>query len=68
MDRRMIHTQRKREGAKRKGKGKSALCACLEEGEMGPRNTEVSANVVNFACRHINLANVMEGNDWERKN
>ena len=64
----MIHTKRKRGRGKRKRKGKSDLAACLEEEEMDPRNTEVSANEVKFACRHINLANVLGGNGWERKN
>ena len=54
-----------------KGKGqkeneKTSLFACLGEEEVGPGKTETPVNEVNYACRHINLANVLGGNDWER--
>ena len=49
--------QKERKGAK--GKGKSALFACPGEEETDPRNTETPENEVNFARRHVNLANVM---------
>ena len=60
-----------RGGGKRsgkKGKGKSAHFACLEDEELDPRNEEVPANDVNYACRYINLCNIMGARDWGRKN
>ena len=44
------------------------MFACLEEEEMGPREEEIPENEAKVAYRHINLANVLGGNDWERKN
>ena len=56
-------------GGKGKGKGKkrSIMFACLEE-EMDPVEEEIPENEVNMAYRHINLSNVLGGNEWERKN
>ena len=62
---RRIHTRRKR--IERKRKRGSAQFACLEEEEMGPRKAEISESEVNYACKHINLANGLGGNDWARK-
>ena len=58
----------KRNRGRAQGKGgESVLFACLEE-EAGPGNTEIPENEVIFARIHINLANVLGCNDWERKN
>ena len=43
------------------------MFACLEE-EVDSREEELSENEINVADRHINLANVLGGNDWEREN
>ena len=51
-----------------KEKKKSVLFACLGEEQMGPRILEIPEIGANSACRHINLANVMGGNGWGRKN
>ena len=58
----------KGKGDGEKGKGKTALFACLEEEGMGPWKTEMPDNEVNYAVRRINLSNVMWGDDWGRKN
>ena len=59
--------EKPQKGVKEKDKGKSATFACLGEEEMDPRNVEIPESGSNAACRHINLANVLGGNDWKRK-
>ena len=49
------------------GKKRSIMFAYLEEEGMGPREGEIPENEVNVAFRHINSANVLGGNGWERK-
>ena len=39
-----------------------------EEEEAGPGNVEIPESGANSECRHINMANVLVGNDWGRKN
>ena len=58
-------------GAKMSGRNrrrKSAHFSCLGDAELGPGNTEVPANEVNYALGYINLANILGARDWERKN
>ena len=40
----------------------------MEDEELGPENEEVPANEVNYACRYINLTNILGARDWGRKN
>ena len=44
------------------------MFACLDGEEMGPRSEEIPESGANTSYRHINLANVLGGNDWETKN
>ena len=44
------------------------MFACLDEEEMDPRSQEIPESGANTAYRRINLANVLGGNDWGRKN
>ena len=42
------------------------MFSCIEETD--PRNEEIPENGASIAYRHINLANVLRGNDWGSKN
>ena len=68
-EKRMAEGKPKRDKGEGQGKKRSVMFACLgEEEEMGPRNVEIPESGSNSARRHINMANVLWGYDWGRKN
>ena len=70
MGRRKTDSRRKGEtkGSERKRKRGIGPCCLSGRRRIGPRNGEVPAQEVNFACRYINLPNIPGASDWARKN